>query len=208
MTITLLQKRELNQILIIFLGLIAIICTTLSSCKNSGDQLSPVTYSQFEAFIVDTGYITDAERYGWSIVQVNVYDFTTIDRATWRLPDGEHTVDSPSLPITQVSYNDAIAYCKWAKVRLPTYAEYWQLVKNDHRPIVSENILPISDVNQVNIVGNVWDITEPRSKLDQVRLAGGSLFCSEATCDGTVSSRELFVDRETGNVHIGFSVVQ
>jgi hypothetical protein len=197
--------KNLNQKFIIVISICG--CYTLSSCDQN-THLSPVTYGQFESFVNDTGYITDAERYGWSIVQSNVFDFTTVEGAIWQLPDGEHPVNSSSLPVTQVSYNDAIAYCKWANTRLPTYAEYWRLVKDDHRPIVSDNILPISDVDQVNIVGNVWDITEPRSSQDQVRLAGGSLFCSEATCDGTVSDRELSIDRETGNVHIGFSVVE
>ncbi len=190
----------------LLIGIVIVGYLSISSCQQP-THLSPVSYSQFKAFVDDTGYSTDAERYGWSIVQVNVYDFTTVEGATWRLPDGEHPVDSSSLPVTQVSYNDAIAYCKWANTKLPTYAEYWKLVKHDHRPIVSDNILPITDINVVNIVGNVWDITEPKNKHDQVRLAGGSLFCSVATCDGTVSDKELYVDRETGNVHIGFSVV-
>ena len=79
-------------------------------------------------------------------------------------------VSSTGLPVTQVSYNDAKAYCNWANKRLPTYDEYWELVKNDHRTIVSENILPISNVDEVNIIGNVWDITEIENK-ESVRLA-------------------------------------
>ncbi|MFT4781864.1 MAG: hypothetical protein ACI9SD_001553, partial [Pseudohongiellaceae bacterium] len=110
------------------------------------------------------------------------------------------------LPVTQVSYNDALAYCKWAKKRLPSYNEYWKIVKNDNRIIVSENKLPISEVDNVNIVGNVWDITKNENN-ESIRLAGGSLFCSESNCHGTIKERELFVDKETGNIHIGFSVL-
>lgn len=52
----------------------------------------------------------------------------------------------------------------------------------------------------------MWDITKNEDhKL--VRLAGGSLFYSENTCHGTIKERELFVDKETGNIHIGFSVI-
>ena len=132
----------------------------LSSCKENKIHIKPVSYAEFEEFINHTKYITDAERYGWSIVQIDVTNFKKGTNANWKKPNGVDVVSSSGLPVTQVSYNDAKAYCKWANKRLPTYDEYWELVKNDHRTIVSENILPISNVDEVNIVGNVWDITE------------------------------------------------
>lgn len=189
-----------------YLGALLLFSLLAFSCTTEKVNLTPVSYSQFEAFIDSTGYVTDAERYGWSIVQIDVYNFQKVDNATWKTPDGINKVASGNLPVTQVSYNDAIAYCKWAKKRLPTYDEYWKWVKHDKRPIVSENRLPITEIDSVNIVGNVWDITENKNS-EMVRLAGGSLFCSEKTCHGTVKERELFVDKETGNIHIGFSVV-
>jgi formylglycine-generating enzyme required for sulfatase activity len=183
--------------------LLLVIC---ASCKKKELVLNPVSYAQFEQFVKETDYVTDAEKYGWSIVQTDVYNFITVDNANWRKPDGIHKVDSKKLPVTQVSYNDAVAYCKWAKKRLPSYDEYWEIVKNDHRVIVTENKLPISEIDKVNIIGNVWDITTDE-KNNFIRLAGGSLFCSENTCHGTTKERELFVDKETGNIHIGFSVL-
>ena len=177
-----------------------------SSCNEKKINLTPVSYSQFELFVNQTGYITDAEKYGWSIVQTDVYNFEKVENANWRRPDGMNKPYSKELPVTQVSYNDALAYCKWAKKRLPDYEEYWELIKNDTRVVVYDNKFPISKVDEVNILGNVWDITAIGN--DQlVRLAGGSLFCSESTCYGTVKERELFVDKETGNIHIGFCVV-
>jgi hypothetical protein len=177
-----------------------------SSCKEKEINLKPVSYNDFDLFVNDTKYITDAEKYGWSIVQIDVYNFKKVDNANWRKPDGINKVSSGKLPVTQVSYNDALAFCKWSKKRLPNYDEYWEIVKNDKRIIVSENKLPISEIDKVNIVGNVWDITENGNN-QLVRLAGGSLFCSKNTCHGTVKERELFVDKETGNIHIGFSVL-
>jgi len=177
-----------------------------TSCKQNKIDLKPVSYSEFEQFVNETDYVTDAEKYGWSIVQTDVYNYKRVTNANWKKPDGINAVSSDKLPVTQVSYNDAIAYCKWAKKRLPRYNEYWEIVKNDHRIIVSENTLPISEIDKVNIVGNVWDITEIE-KNELVRLSGGSLFCSENTCHGTIKERALFVDRETGNIHIGFSVL-
>ena len=178
----------------------------LTFCSNVEEKsLNPVTVEQFKEFVNATGYETDAERYGWSIVQLNVYDYKIVDAATWLIPDGDN-LSIESLPVTQVSYNDAIEYCKWAGVSLPTYEQYWKLVSSDERLIVSNNNYPISPVEEVNIIGNVWDITEPINS-DQVRLAGGSLFCSIDTCHGTQEDRELYVDKETGNIHIGFSVL-
>ena len=178
----------------------------LTFCSNVEEKsLNPVTVKQFKEFINATGYETDAERYGWSIVQLNVYDYKIINGATWLKPDGENTSED-NMPVTQVSYKDAVEYCKWAGVSLPTYNQYWELVSSDDRLIVSDNKYPISPVDEVNVVGNVWDITEPINS-DQVRLAGGSLFCSIDTCHGTQEDRELYVDKETGNIHIGFSVL-
>jgi hypothetical protein len=178
----------------------------LTFCSNVEEKsLHPVTVKEFKEFVNATGYETDAERYGWSIVQLNVYDYKIINGATWLKPDGENTSED-NMPVTQVSYKDAIEYCKWAGVSLPTYEQYWKLVSSDERLIVSDNMYPISPVKEVNIVGNVWDITEPENS-DQVRLAGGSLFCSIDTCHGTQEDRELYVDKETGNIHIGFSVL-
>jgi hypothetical protein len=178
----------------------------LSSCTTRKTNLAPVSYSQFELFVSQTGYVTDAEKYGWSIVQTDVDHYKTVKDANWRRPDGVHKPNSKELPVTQVSYNDALAYCKWAKKRLPTYEEYWELIKNDTRVVVCNNKFPISNADDVNILGNVWDITEVEDG-NSVRLAGGSLFCSENTCNGTVKERELFVDKETGNMNVGFCVV-
>lgn len=179
----------------------------ISSCKEKEITLKPVSYSEFEKFVNATNYVTDAEKYGWSVVQIDVYNFKIVDHANWRIPDGINKVSSGELPVTQVSFNDALAYCKWAKKRLPTYNEYWEIVKNDDRMVVSENKLPISEVAKVNIVGNVWDITKNKNS-ELVRLAGGSLFCSKNTCHGTTKERELYVDKETANIHIGFSVME
>jgi hypothetical protein len=175
-------------------------CTT-----DSQYNLRSVTVEEFREFVEDSDYVTDAEKYGWSIVQKDVYNYEIVYGADWRTPDGiNNSIDN--LPVTQVSYNDALEYSKWAGVRLPTYDQYWEIVDRDNRLIVSDNLYPISPVDDVNIIGNVWDITEPESS-KQIRLAGGSLFCSIDTCHGTKKERELYVDKETGNIHIGFSIL-
>ena len=189
----------MKKISLIFF-LFFVFCTT-----NIEYHLRPVTVKEFNEFIEDSDYVTDAEKYGWSIVQKDVYNYEVVYGADWRTPDGiNNSIDN--LPVTQVSYNDAIEYSKWAGVRLPTYDQYWEIVERDNRLIVSDNLYPISPVDDVNIIGNVWDITNSESS-NQIRLAGGSLFCSIDTCHGTQKERELYVDKETGNIHIGFSIL-
>ena len=177
-----------------------------NSCLGE-DQLNlkPVTVAEFREFIEDSNYMTDAEKYGWSIVQTDAFNYKIVEGANWKKPDGiNNSIDS--LPVTQVSYNDAVAYSKWVGLSLPTYEQYWDIVDDDDRLIVSDNLYPILPVNDVNVVGNVWDITKPINS-NKVRLAGGSIFCSIDTCHGTQKDRELFIDKETGNIHVGFSIL-
>jgi len=182
------------------------ILTLLYACKTENvNYLKPITVEAFAEFVTKTNYVTDAEKYGWAIVQYNVFEFEIVEGATWQIPNG---VDSAKVgfPVTQVSYNDAIAYCKWANTRLPNYEEYWQLTKNDKRKIAF-NTIDFEKANDANLVGNYWDIMASNDPM-KVRLAGGSIFCNTTTCNGTSKNRELFVDATTGNIHISFAVVE
>lgn len=183
------------------------LCSACTSATTPPTRLEPVTYAQFEAFVSATGYVTDAEKFGWSIVQQDVFNFSRVDSANWRRPDGTSSPRSKDLPVTQVSLNDALAYCAWSGTSLPSYTQYWELVRHDHRTVVAQNNLPISPADQVNVLGNVWDITSSR-RGNEVRLAGGSLYCAPSMCNGTSQNRELYVDAQTGNVHIGFAVLR
>lgn len=169
-------------------------------------ELQVITNAQFEKFVDATGYITDAEKYTWSFVQYDVFNFQIVEGADWRKPNGIDEPHSKTLPVTQVSYNDAIAYCNWSNSRLPSYKEYWQLIKDDDRKVATNYNEPISPIECVNILGNVWEITATTVG-DSTRLAGGSIFCSKETCHGTNINRELYVDKQTGNIHIGFAVI-
>jgi len=186
-----------NLILTSFVYLITANC-------DSKIKLRPVSVKDFSIFIDSTSYITDSEKFGWSIVQKDVFNFDVIKDVSWRSPNGE-PISNDNLPVTQISYNDALAYCKWAGVKLPTYDQYWKAVKNDKRPVISESD-SIEEINNVNIVGNVWDLTTTENIKGEIRLAGGSYLCSPNICHGTQRDRELFVDKETANTHISLVV--
>jgi len=185
--------------------LLLVIVYLIASC-NSPTTLHPVSVQQFSDFVVATDYVTDAEKYGWSIVQEDITNFRTEEGATWRKPNA-NTIAKKNYPVTQVSYNDAVAYCKWAGVRLPSYSEYWDATASDQRSIVFEKDT-IEELGYINVVGNVWDITTDTNLKGEIRLAGGSYLCSPVTCNGTLPERQLYVDKETGNTHIGFSVIK
>ncbi len=99
-----------------------------------------VTNAEFARFIEDTGYVTEAERFGWSFVfwsQVpKEYGHTQgvlhaqwwrrVDGATWCAPQGPGTEAAclPDHPVVHMSWNDASTYADWAGGRLPTEAEW------------------------------------------------------------------------------------
>ena len=90
------------------------------------------TNRQFEAFVQATSYITDAEKRKDALVfEPGLKEFDWIEDSTafWRYPNGINRGsidDKMNHPVTCISYTDALAYCRWARVRLPSLDE-WEI---------------------------------------------------------------------------------
>lgn len=86
----------------------------------------PVTVAQFAQFVLETGYDTEAERFGNAgILDPDSREWKLVDGAFWRMPLGFDGPEAhPDHPVTQVTWHDAQAYAAWAGKRLPTEVEW------------------------------------------------------------------------------------
>ena len=89
-----------------------------------------LTNQEFKAFVDATNYVTDAEKYNGAMVfdkSLPDYEWKKDSTANWKFPQGKSKggiKDKMNHPVTCVSFNDAMAYCDWANVRLPLLAEW------------------------------------------------------------------------------------
>jgi len=163
------------------------------SVKAFSIDKSPVTVAQFKVFIESTGYKTEAERFGDSgVFNLEIKNWELLKGAFWQKPFGPNGPSAQhNHPVTHVSWNDAVAYAKWASKRLPTEDE-WEFAARSGKNTGEK----FSWGNEITVNGkyfaNTWQGT-----LDTPETKDGYLFTSPV---GTFGENEAGLTDMGGNV--------
>ncbi len=191
-----------------------------------------VSVAQFNTFISETGYKTDAEQKGYALNSVN----KKIKGMTWKDPGYPQDNNEP---VTCVSWKDAEAFCAWIGGRLPTEMEweyacragtttkysfgdrittnlanyngsitdYWHNMKNR---IFRRKTMPINSFKPnyfglYNIHGNIseWCVDWITDEIPLLQLCGGSWRDAWDALESSYARRGTIADN--GN-DIGFRV--
>lgn len=118
---------------------------------------TPVTVAAFADFVADTGYVTTAEQLGdAAVMQFGTGRWFLQSGANWRYPLGADGPAAPvDHPVTQVSWDDAYAYCHAQGKRLPSEVEWEFAARSGHQ---GEVTYAFGDqlIKEGDFLGRVW----------------------------------------------------
>jgi formylglycine-generating enzyme len=132
-----------------------------------------VTNAQFEYFVQQTGYITEAEQQGEAAVfkvpeqaTAQLTWWSLEKDASWRFPAGKHKQQpiQPHQPVRMITLKDAMAYAQWLGHDLPTEQQWEYAAKAGQSQDTTSN--------QVHIHANIWQGTFPYENQEKDGYAG------------------------------------
>lgn len=129
-------------------------------------DVHPVTVARFAAFAEATGYTTESERLGGgAVMDMATGRWALVPGADWRHPLGPDGPAAPAdHPATQVSWNDAVAFCEAEGGRLPTEVEWEHAARGARdlrRPYAWGDSLVTHDHGEAHYHANTWNGTFP-----------------------------------------------
>ncbi len=146
-----------------------------------------VTNARFQAFVEDTGHVTDAERLGTSFVFAGLLPpenralprvaeapwWCETPGADWREPLGPGSSGKcdPDNPVVHISWHDARAFAAWAGGRLPGEAEWEHAARGG----LGDARFPWGDAepdDTTHFPCNIWQGTFPDTDLGRDGYAG------------------------------------
>ena len=92
----------------------------------------PVSVQAFRQFVDATHYKTEAENVGYAYAYVGGSKLTSVAGGTWRNGIKQHEVVDEAAVIA-VSFQDAVAYCKYKGQRLPSESEWEYIARGPER---------------------------------------------------------------------------
>jgi len=118
---------------------------------------TPVTVKSFSDFVASSGYISTAEELGsGAVMEFGSGRWYLQPGATWRQPFGpQSTIAEPDHPVTQVSWDDAFAFCDAQGKRLPTEVEWEHAARSGHSGEVTY-AFGDSLLREGDYLANVW----------------------------------------------------
>jgi len=139
--------------------------------NNFSLEIVTVTNARFADFVAATGYVSEAERLGWSPVffasgtreglanpvGTHIPWWHIVEGANWRRPEGAGSSIEDRLdhPVVHISWHDANEFARWVGGRLPSEAE-WEHAARGGADIKRFTWGDSEPDDEENIFCNIW----------------------------------------------------